>query len=299
MIFREMCEEFLRNHEGTWFDGREFAEGLIEEYKDYFEIKRANSKQRNFDLVSQVSAEIKLNRYEDLDPHILFEPNPRRFCYDSSKVRNENTTEVNSNVIKMEDSVCVLKEADLYPILIDYLTKEKGLRCYRIDDRKSRNLNGSGFNKYLHPDVVAVKALDIHWNSKVRECARKSNSNTILYSSYEVKKCAKKGDISEFIIQTIHNSMWANESYLVVKDIDNGARSLLIRETETNGVGLLELNTEKCEDSRMLVHPKLRDSVVWSTVNHLFEENRDFEEFISDVYSYLIIGEWRKLHGSK
>ena len=47
-------------------------------------------------------------------------------------------------------------EHQMYPILSEFLFAKFGLRSKRIDKRKSRNTHGSGGNKWLHPDVVAL-----------------------------------------------------------------------------------------------------------------------------------------------
>ena len=78
-------------------------------------------------------------------------------------------------------------EHDLYPLLIEFLNKDLGLYCQRIDERKSKNSHGNGGNHWLHPDVVALEPLDQGWDEIVRSCVRSGNHSSVRLWSFEVK----------------------------------------------------------------------------------------------------------------
>ena len=46
------------------------------------------------------------------------------------------------------------------------------LYCQRIDDKRSKNQRGAGGNQWLHPDIVAMQAIDKEWHELVRTCVQ-------------------------------------------------------------------------------------------------------------------------------
>lgn len=59
---------------------------------------------------------------------------------------------------------------ELYPKLIEFLSKKFGLYCLRIDEKTSKNSHGQNDNQWLHPDVVAMQAIDKSWEKAVQDC---------------------------------------------------------------------------------------------------------------------------------
>nr|WP_240431962.1 hypothetical protein [Vibrio cholerae] len=108
-----------------------------------------------------------------------------------------------------------MNEHDLYPLLIEFLNKDLGLYCQRIDERKSKNSHGNGGNHWLHPDVVALEPLDQGWDEIVRSCVRSGNHSSVRLWSFEVKKHLTKGNVRKYFFQAVSNSSWANFGYLV------------------------------------------------------------------------------------
>ena len=96
------------------------------------------------------------------------------------------------------------------------------------------------------------------------------------------------------------NSRWANEAYLVAKDIDNDATAELEMLSSLHGVGLIWLNTDDPSGSEIRIPSRIRPEVHWQSVERLVRENADFKEFIEMVETYLEVGrvskrEWKAI----
>ena len=92
-------------------------------------------------------------------------------------------------------------------------------------------------------------------------------------------------NIRSAFFQTVSNSSWANESYLVAAEISNDSEFLeeLKRLSASFGIGIIKLNVEEPDDSNIIYPAKYKTELDWDTINKLLEENPDFKEFISDI----------------
>ena len=179
-----------------------------------------------------------------------------------------------------------LSEHDLYPMLIDFLHKEFNLYCLRIDEKKSKNLQGSSGNHWLHPDIVALEPIGQKWNDTVRSCVKNSNQTSIRLWSFEVKKHLTKSNIRKYFFQSVSNSSWANYGYLVTTGLDGNVEPELQMLSSLHGIGVLILNTESLFDSQILIPAKERDKIDWLSVDRIVNENSDFHNYIEQVSIY-------------
>jgi uncharacterized protein len=92
------------------------------------------------------------------------------------------------------------------------------------------------------------------------------------------------GNLRESFFQTVSNSSWANEGYLVASKISNDIDFMdeLTRLSTSFGIGVIELSLEDPHSSKILLPAKYRDSLDWETINKL-TMNNDFKEFLSRV----------------
>lgn len=288
----EKILRLLRENIGKKFTAREIVETLISLYpNDYIEKRKLYKDEKTF--IQQLIAE---NGYSHLKPiHHLIKCEKdtnlklKVYWYDNSQ---KNTS---ANIDDLKDKSIIEnglknKEIDLYPILINYLHQDWKLYCLRIDEKKSSSVNGKNANKWLHPDIVAMKAIDHDWDSLVKECMESSSSQNVELYSFEVKKELSLSNIRESFFQAVSNSSWANEGYLVAENIKDDTYEELRVLSALHGIGVILLNANQPKESRIIFSAKHKINVDWQSVNRIVSVNKDFKKYIQLVHSYYKTG---------
>jgi len=160
----------------------------------------------------------------------------------------------------------VLSELELYPFLIDFLKIEYKLYCQRIDDKRSKNQRGAGGNQWLHPDIVAMQAIDKEWHELVRTCVQEGEGRRVRLWSFEVKKELNSSNIRSSFFQAVSNSSWANEGYLVTTSITDNIEQELRMLSALHGIGVIILDTENPSESEIFLPAKSRAEIDWQTL---------------------------------
>ena len=301
----QMIIETLRDHPDQRFTARELAELFIERYPEDLEEKRKNPRYKTEeDLIVQLAAEIGGERTETakrLCPNVATQdkPRPRKYYWQAIPEHphfmvEEEADDLDEPVENLPSNLASFSEHDLYPLLISYLSEDLGLNCRRIDERKSRNMRGSGGNHWLHPDIVALETLDKGWSEVVRACVRGSNDAVFRLWSFEVKKTLNRSNVRKSFFQAVSNSSWANFAYLVTANLDSAVEAELQMLSGLHGVGVLLLNQQSLFDSQILIPARERTNIDWLSVNRIVEENSDFEAFIDQVGIYSQTGRLTK-----
>lgn len=301
----QMIIETLRDYPDQMFTARQLAELFLDRYPQDLAEKRLNPRYKTTeDLIVQLAAEIGGERTEAakrLCPNIATQdkPRPRRYYWqttpDTCDLIEEDDGSDNEELIEnIAPSLTSFSEHDLYPMLISYLSEDLGLYCRRIDERRSRNMRGSGGNHWLHPDIVALETLDKGWSDVVRACVRGSNDAVFRLWSFEVKKTLNKSNVRKSFFQTVSNSSWANFAYLVTANLDSAVEAELQMLSGLHGVGVLLLNQQSLFDSQILIPARERTNIDWLSVNRIVEDNQDYEAFIDQVGIYSQTGRLTK-----
>ena len=182
-------------------------------------------------------------------------------------------------------------ERELHPFLNYYLNKVLGIAAKTIFQEKSTN-SVKGENEWVHPDMVGFTLLTSKWNEKVVNMCEHYYIPKVIISSFELKKEITMSNLREVFFQTVSNSSWANEGYLVAVQIDTEDEKLMQkinRLSNSFGIGIIHLNLEQPEKSKILFEAKRKETIDGETVNHLFEINQDFREFVKAVEDSLKI----------
>lgn len=301
----QMIIETLRDYPDQMFTARELAELFIERYPEDLEEKRRNPRYKTEeDLIVQLAAEIGGERTETakrLCPNVATQdkPRPRKYYWQAIPEHphlmvEEESDDLDEPIENLPSSLTSFSEHDLYPLLISYLSEDLGLNCRRIDERKSRNMRGSGGNHWLHPDIVALETLGKGWSEVVRACVRGSNDAVFRLWSFEVKKTLNRSNVRKSFFQAVSNSSWANFAYLVTANLDSAVEAELQMLSGLHGVGVLLLNQQSLFDSQILIPARERTNIDWLSVNRIVEENSDFEAFIDQVGIYSQTGRLTK-----
>src|SRR5205814_1926534 len=110
-------------------------------------------------------------------------------------------------------------------------------------------------------------------------------NNFLRLFSFEMKKSLGKANYRESYFQTVSNSSWAHEGYVVAVDIsdDEDFRAELQRLSISFGMGIIQLDLEDLDASRVLYPARPREVLDWETINKLCEQNTDFKKFLQNV----------------
>lgn len=179
-------------------------------------------------------------------------------------------------------------EKDLHPLLAYFaysnisFNKGKGILTKTILHEKSKR---KGLNEWVHPDMVGVYIPIDDWSPKLMEFSDVADSNIIKLYSFELKRSIDKSNYREYFFQTVSNSSWANEGYLVTAELktDEDLKSELERLSTTFGIGIIKLDLEDIESSEVLFPAKPKKSLEWELMNKLCDQNPNFEEFLDNI----------------
>jgi len=172
-------------------------------------------------------------------------------------------------------------EKDLHPYLTYYAYYH--LRCYTKTINHSQS-SKKEFGEWVHPDIVGCYFPLEDWKPEVYELSSTIGNVSIRLLSFEIKRELSFGNLRESFFQTVSNSSWANESYLVAAEVseEEEFRSELSRLSTSFGIGVIKLNLEDPHSSEIIFPAKYRETLDWETINKL-TMNADFKEFISTV----------------
>ena len=179
-----------------------------------------------------------------------------------------------------------LEEKDLHPLLAHFVYNnprfwgKKKIHTKTISASKTRG--GRGFSEWSHPDMVGVYFPFGDMEESVVKLSKSLNSISVFkLFSFELKLTINKGNYRECFFQTVSNSSWAHEGYLVAAEISEGdeLHRELGRLNNAFGIGIIHLDINNIKASEVLFHPVSRPELDWDTVDKL-HNNQDFKLFI-------------------
>lgn len=301
---RKRVVEFLSGRQGERFKARDIATWIAESFPDEANAKLAASDAINSraELLNQLVAEIGANRpkWQEMHPQLRTTEGARpRLYYWTNKSEQAEVTEAEETgeippapSIPPQTEQPRLREHDLYPLLIEFLASEHHLQGHRIDERRSRNGNGLGGNKWLYPDVVAIEDLTQGLNPEVVSAMRESRDKRIRLWSFEVKILVNRSNARETYFQAVSNSSWANFGYLVASEIEGSETLKELRILYgMHGIGLIKLDAANPAESEILIPARERGDLEWPMCSRLATENRDFERVMKRVRQFFQTGD--------
>ncbi len=298
---------FLKSNPNQKFTARKIAEAILNLYpQDYLEKRNNPRFSTDAELINQIVAEIGAHKNAILKAEPLIQlqdkPRPRLYWYDPNIISNSLKIDTQNEPADFDDQqevistliTKILSEYDLYPVLIEYLSKELQLFSLRIDEKKSSNNRGQNGNQWLHPDIVAMQPIDKKWHELIRTCVKHGSGQNVRLWSFEVKKELTGSNIRSSFFQAVSNSSWANEGYLVATSIStNEVEEELRMLSALHGIGVILLNPENPTESEILLPARRRSEVDWQSINRILTENLDFKNFIELVSIYYQTGRIR------
>lgn len=296
---RQTVIDFLKARPEERFKARQIAEWIFVNLREACEEKRRNSKQdlsTDEAFLWQLVAEIGANRPEiqKKEPAIrTTEGRPRLYYYAADAkyddiLRPTDFDSFTSGRSAKTKPAEKITEHDLYPLLCRYLHAEFGLYPKRIDEKRASNRNGPRGNIWLFPDLVAMEDLGAEWHKDIRDCVRHYGDPRCRLWSFEVKLKLNRSNVREAWFQTVSNSSWANQGYLVAAEVEGADTMKELRLlAAAHGIGLIVLDVEDpTEGSEIRIPARERSDVDWDACNRLAEENADFRDFIRAVRQF-------------
>jgi uncharacterized protein len=197
-------------------------------------------------------------------------------------------TKIEKEETKKKEKKNEYRERDLHPLLTYFayanptFNRGRSIFTKTIYHEKSQH---SGYNEWIHPDMVGFYLPLDDWRPDVIEFNRVSDNNSLRLFSFELKRILNKGNYREAYFQAVSNSSWAHEGYLVAAEIlqDDEFLSELERLASSFGIGIIHLDPHDIDSSIILYPARSRDALDWETINKLCEQNSDFEKFLQDV----------------
>lgn len=183
-------------------------------------------------------------------------------------------------------------EKDLHPFLAYYANYY--LKAYTKTIQHSKS-DKKEFGEWIHPDIVGCYFPIEDWKPEVVEFGAAIGGMAIKIFSFEIKKELTFGNLRESFFQTVSNSSWAHEGYLVAAEIsvDEDFQTELRRLSTSFGVGVIKINIDDPDSSEILFPAKTRENLDWDTINKL-TMNPDFKEFLKRIKTDISSKEIRK-----
>lgn len=178
-----------------------------------------------------------------------------------------------------------LKEKDLHKYLTYFADLQFNAYTKTIDDKKSIKAS-KGSNEWLHPDIVGVYSPRDDWEANVLDLNSITGNTSVKIYSFELKRELNLSNLRESFFQTVSNSYWANESYLVAGKVSNNTDFIeeIKRLSSSFGIGIIELNVEQPENSEVIFPASYREQLDWETINKLCTVNTDFKDLLIQLY---------------
>lgn len=134
------------------------------------------------------------------------------------------------------------------------------------------------------------------WDNEVLELSSAVGNTSVKFISFELKRELNLSTLREKFFQTVSNSSWANESYIVATEISQNQDFLseLSRLSSSFGVGVIKIDIEDPNSSSILYPATNRENLDWDAMNKLTVMNKDFMQFVKRVRIDLKSNEIRK-----
>ncbi|WQX36410.1 hypothetical protein KVK13_00475 [Helicobacter pylori] len=212
-----------------------------------------------------------------------------------SKEEDDEQSECSDTAEKQKTS---FHERDLHPLLVKFLSEDPNFRllCKTIRHEECKKGKG-GECMWNYPDIVGVyfPQNDRHKNYKIETLKFLHHTGQKRHKlfSFELKKELSFSNLKESYFQAVSNSTWANEGYLVVKNISEKDKENILDElrrlNQSFGIGVIKLESE-ISNSKILLPAKEREIDI-PTLNMLIEQSpKDFEPFMANINKQIEAG---------
>lgn len=172
-------------------------------------------------------------------------------------------------------------EKELHPFLAQFAYFFLKAHAKTIQHSKS---DKKEYGEWVHPDMVGCYFPLEDWKPEVIEFGSALGNVAVKLFSFEIKRELNFGNLRESFFQTVSNSSWAHEGFLVAADISTNEefQSELRRLSISFGIGVIRLNLSDPNSSETIYPPRTKEYLDWDTINKL-TMNPDFRDFLKRV----------------
>ncbi|NHB21664.1 hypothetical protein EXT01_03730 [Helicobacter pylori] len=210
-----------------------------------------------------------------------------------AKEEEDTESECSGTAEKQKTS---FNERDLHPLLVKFLNEDPNFKllCKTIYHEKCLK-DKKGKCEWNYPDIVGVyfpynKYFPYNgYEEETLDFLQHTGQKRHKLFSFELKKELSFSNLKESYFQAVSNSSWANEGYLVVKNIKEDVLDELRRLNQSFGIGVIKLESE-ISNSKILLPAKERE-IDMQTLNMLIDDSpEDFKPFIKDINKQIKAG---------
>lgn len=189
--------------------------------------------------------------------------------------------EAEQQIANLKSKKFTFIEKDLHPFLSYFAFNYLYLYTKTINHSKSKK---DEFGEWIHPDMVGCYFPLADWEDEVFELSSKIGNVSIKVFSFEIKREINLLNLREAFFQSVSNSSWANEGYLVASEISNNDefRYELKRLSTSFGIGVIRLDIKDPDSSEIILPSRFKDTLDWEAINKL-AINSDFKEFLKRI----------------
>ncbi|WP_367694285.1 HTH domain-containing protein [Helicobacter pylori] len=208
----------------------------------------------------------------------------------NAKEEYDEQSECSDTAKKQKNS---FHERVLHPLLVKFLSEDPNFKllCKTIyHERCQKDKQGKcGWN---YPDIVGVyfpynkyPPFDKYDGETLKFLHHTGQKRHKLFS-FELKKDLSLSVLKESYFQAVSNSTWANEGYLVVKNIKDEDKENVLDElrrlNQSFGIGVIKLESE-ISNSKILFSAREREIDI-PTLNMLVKQSpKDFKPFMEEI----------------
>jgi uncharacterized protein len=183
-------------------------------------------------------------------------------------------------------------EKDLHPFLAHYAYYFLKAHTKTIQHTKS---DKKEYGEWVHPDMVGCYFPLDDWKPDVIDLSAALGNVSVKLFSFEIKRDLNFGNLRESFFQTVSNSSWAHEGFLVAAEISPNEEFLseLGRLSTSFGIGVIKLNVGEPNSSETIFPPRAKEYLDWDAINKL-TMNSDFRDFLKRVKTDIFSKEVRR-----
>jgi uncharacterized protein len=224
-----------------------------------------------------IGAQIYVSIRDNLDsPFVKVDSRPKRFYLHSLE---EASVKIDTEYPKKVTKPRYL-EKDLHPFLAYYANLYLKAYVKTIHHLRSKR----EYSEWIHPDMVGCYFPIEEWKDSLIEFGAAIAITSMKLFSFELKRELNFSNLRESFFQTVSNSSWANEGYLVAAEINanDDFRDELKRLSTSFGIGVIQLNLTDPDSSEVLFPARPKEVLDWDMINKL-TINPDFEAFLKRI----------------
>ncbi len=292
MIYRELVKKVLEQAERPLSVKEIFEKacemGLDKECKDGKILPHSLGSQLGEHDISNDKKQFYVARKEGGAFFYWLKSREREFPpQETSNAEDDEQSECSGTAKKQKIS---FHERDLHPLLVKFLDEDPHFKllCKTIRHEECKKGKG-GECMWNYPDIVGVYFPYNKYKGETLKFLHHTGQEKHKLFSFELKKELSFSNLKESYFQAVSNSTWANEGYLVVKNIKEDVLDELRRLNQSFGIGVIKLESE-ISNSKILLPAKEREIDI-PTLNMLIEQSpKDFKPFMANINKQIEAG---------